>query len=103
LTAQPDISSTVIFADSVAGGSQPVFSANGTKDGIVWTMNYRQATQELYAFDPDTLVELWDSTQAANGRDLATDPVSFTIPVIANGKVYVGSDQQLTVYGLLGQ
>jgi hypothetical protein len=98
---EPAITSTVVFSNGEAGGAQPVISANGTSDGIVWAINYKQATAVVYAFDPDTLAELWDSTQETSGRDLATGPVSFTVPVIANGKVYVGSQGQLTVYGLL--
>ena len=98
---EPAVTSTVVFSNGEAGGAQPVISANGTSDGIVWAINYKQATAVVYAFDPETLAELWDSTQAENGRDLATGPVSFTVPVIANGKVYVGSQGQLTVYGLL--
>jgi Bacterial Ig-like domain (group 3)/PQQ-like domain len=103
LQAQPSVSTNFTFAAGEAGGSQPVVSANGTNNGIIWGLNYKQATAVVYAFDPVTLAELWDSTQAANGRDLGAGPVSFTIPVIANGKVYVGNQKQLTVYGLLGQ
>ena len=92
-------------------GATPSVSANGTSNGIVWiiqanVMNNTVLTTVppavLRAYDATNLAnELYDSTQAAGGRDTAGDAVKFAVPTIANGKVYIGNSNQVTVYGLL--
>jgi hypothetical protein len=42
---------------------------------------------------------LWDSTQATGNRDQADVAVKFTVPTLANGKVYIGTMTELDVYG----
>ncbi len=85
-------------------------SSNGTSDGIVWALRNESygppesataGPATLYAFDANDLsTELYDSDQAGS-RDQPGDAVKFTVPTIANGKVYVGGQYALTVYGLL--
>jgi Putative Ig domain len=92
-------------------GATPSVSSNGTSNGIVWiiqenvpndTVINNPPTAVLRSYDATNLAnELYDSTQAAGNRDAAGGAVKFAVPTVANGKVYVGNSNQLTVYGLL--
>jgi hypothetical protein len=56
----------------------------------------------LHAYDSSDLNrELWNSAQAAGNRDQAGNAVKFSVPTIANGKVYIGTSTEISVYGLL--
>jgi Bacterial Ig-like domain (group 2) len=84
-------------------GLTPEVSANGEKNGIVWTLE-TGTHGVLRAYDAtDVSVELYDSNQAANGRDWAASQIKFQMPTVINGKVYIGTSGQLDVYGLLPQ
>ena len=99
-------------------GATPSLSSNGTAAGIIWASDNSQycTTQSpgcgpavLHAYDATNLAhELWNSSQAAGNRDQASRAVKFTVPTIANGKVYLGTRGddatvlgELEVYGLL--
>jgi len=80
-------------------GTTPSISANGTTNGIIWAIENSGAV--LYAFDAANLTtELYDSNQAANNRDHFSGN-KFITPVVANGKVYVGTSTSVAVFGLL--
>jgi hypothetical protein len=81
-------------------GTTPSVSANGTTNGIVWAVENSGAI--LFAYDATDLTkELYDSDQAANGRDHFSGNGKFIAPVIVNGKVYVGTPNSVAVFGLL--
>ena len=90
----------------------PSISANGTTNGILWALDGSaddstcdgggSSCLGLYAYDATNLGHLlYSSKQAANNRDSPGTAVKFETPIIANGKVYVGTQSSLTVYGLL--
>jgi len=86
----------------------PVISANGASSGIVWVIdssgygaNGAPATPAvLRAYDAANLGnEVYASSQ--NNADAAGLAVKYTVPTVAKGKVYVGTQGELSVYGLL--
>jgi hypothetical protein len=98
----PPMSAASKFAFAFPGAS-PVISANGTTGGILWAINssaYKTGgSSVLYAFDATNLgTELYDSNMfSADNPGLA---VKFTVPTVANGSVYVGTQTQLAVFGM---
>jgi hypothetical protein len=94
-------------------GATPVVSSSGNSNGIVWVVDSScygvpspcstTATPSiLYAYDATNLSrELWDSSQAPSLRDQAGNAVKFSVPTVANGKVYIGTRSEVDVYGLL--
>jgi outer membrane protein assembly factor BamB len=84
-------------------GPTPSISANGTQNGIVWALESSlTAPGVLHAYDPANLAhELYNSNQAANGRDSSGNGNKFITPMIVNGKVYVGTQNGVAVFGLL--
>jgi hypothetical protein len=67
---------------------------------ILWaTENTNPAV--LHAYNARTLIELYNTNQAANSRDHFGKGNKFITPMIANGKVYVGTTTGVGVFGLL--
>ena len=108
--------------DSIAPntyGSTPYISANGVSNGIVWVLDHGHPIQEpgnvaptsaiLRAYEASNLSnELYNSAQ--NASDAAGYGIKFTSPIVANGKVFIGTAHdpvtatnprgELDVYGL---
>ena len=94
-------SASVKSANSFAyPGTTPAVSANGTTNGIVWAVE-NSSPAVLHAFDATTLQELYNSNQAANGRDQFGNGNKFITPMVVNGMVFVGTPTGVAVFGLL--
>ena len=82
-------------------GATPSISANQSSDGIVWVAENADPAV-LHAYDAtDLSKELYNSNQAQGGRDNFGTGNKFITPMIANGKVYVGTTNGVGVFGLL--
>lgn len=82
-------------------GTAPAVSANGASNGIVWAVE-NATPAVLHAYDATNLVhELYNSNQAAGGRDNFGAGNKFITPAIADGKVFVGTSNSVAVFGLL--
>lgn len=91
-------------------GTTPSVSADGPRNGIVWAVENVNFTYDagysnpavLHAYDASNLArELYNSDQAPAGRDHFGIGNKFITPMIAHGKVYVGTTGGVGVFGLL--
>jgi hypothetical protein len=95
-------------------GATPSVSSSGTLNGIVWAIERPSAlgvqpgasAAVLYAYDATNVSNmLYNSASTlSNGvlRDRGGCANKFAVPTVANGKVYVGTQNELDVFGLLG-
>ena len=98
LSAQPSSQSPTAFGTF---GSAVAVSANGASNAIVWA-HEGSGNAVLHAYDATNLAhELYNSTQAANGRDAFGAANKFITPTIADGKVFVGTNSGVGVFGLI--
>jgi hypothetical protein len=97
LAAQPSSQTVTTFTYP---GTLPVVSANGTSNAIVWA-HENGANAVLHAYDATDLSnELYNSEQAANGADRFGAGNKFIAPAVIDGKVFVGSESAVGVFGL---
>jgi hypothetical protein len=87
----------------------PTISANGTSNAILWALDSEAFSDSgpggpaiLYAFDPTNLAAgpIYNS-DLNSSRDNPGGAIKFALPTVTNGKVCVGAEGQLSVYGLL--
>ncbi len=81
-------------------GATPSISSNKLQNGIVWASENTNPAV-LHAYNATNLQELYNTNQAANGRDQFGAGNKFITPLIVNGKVYVGTTTGVGVFGLL--
>ena len=87
-------------------GPTPSVSANGNTNGIVWIIEsdtYGGGAAVLRAYDATNLGEKLYNSEQNPGRDRVGLAVKFTTPTIADGNVFAGAENQVSMYGLLGQ
>jgi hypothetical protein len=85
-------------------GASAVISSNGPAGGIIWALDTSgyatSAPAVLHAYDATNLgTELYASPSSGSGA--AGIAVKFAVPTVANGKVYVGTQSELSVFGQL--
>ena len=87
-------------------GTTPAISAQGSANGIAWVIDVGPETGTpsvhavLRAYDAANLKNLLYASPSS-GSQAAGLAVKFTVPTVANGKVYLGTQTELDVYGLL--
>jgi IPT/TIG domain len=85
-------------------GATPAVSASGTTNGIVWV-----ADVTSYQSGGAVILDAYDASHVSSllykspssGSGAAAPATKFTVPTVANGKVYVGGQFAFTVFGLL--
>ena len=82
-------------------GATPVVSANGSANGVVWAITSDDGNAVLRAYNAANVADQLYSNEDAGSRDSAGAFVKFVPPIVADGKVFVATQTNLTVYGLL--
>lgn len=87
-------------------GTTVSISSNGTSNGIVWALNnstFKSTTGNavLYAYKATNLATQLYSSSSKATRDNPGAAIKMTVPTVVNGKVYITTQKNLVVYGLL--
>jgi len=92
---------------SFPGATPSISASSPSQNGIVWAIDSSACANPyctpgpavLHAFDASNVTnEVWNSSQVS--ADQAGNAVKFTVPTVANGKVYVGTMTEISVYAL---
>src|SRR5579862_1507045 len=80
-------------------GATPSISANGTTQGIVWTIDTEAYATSgpaiLQAHNASNVAQTLYSSSTNSSRDNPGAAVKFAVPTVVNGKVYVGTGTQI--------
>ncbi|MGA8867594.1 MAG: hypothetical protein WB510_11530 [Candidatus Sulfotelmatobacter sp.] len=90
-------------------GSTPSISANGTSNGILWAIERKDIlasapgnhTATLYAYDATNVATMLYNSGQQQSRDATGCGNKMQQATIAKGKVYVGTQNEVDVFGLL--
>jgi hypothetical protein len=93
----PSSQSTAVLAYP---GAVPAVSANGASNGILWLVE-GSSGGTLRAYDASNLTNELYNSQTNSSRDALGSFVRFSVPTVAEGRVYVGTGNSLAVFGLL--
>ena len=77
-------------------GANSTISARGGSDIILWALD--QSASVLRAYRATDLLQIWNSGQVQ--ADGFSGALKFSVPVVANGHVFVGTDGGLQIFGL---
>jgi hypothetical protein len=98
LNSTPASSTSTVFNFP---GATPSISGSSNSNLILWAAE-NTSPAVLHAYSATNLsMELYNSNQAAGGRDQFGNGNKFVTPMIANGKVYMGTANGVGVFGLL--
>ncbi len=86
-------------------GSTVAISSSGTTNGIVWAVQSDAYNSNgpaiLRAYNATNVSNLlWASNLTGSGNTLGP-AVKFVVPVVTNGKVYVGAQYEVDVFGII--
>jgi fibronectin type 3 domain-containing protein len=76
----------------------PSISQNGTTNSILWTIE--RNTNQLRAYNAQNLSQsLYTSGQSGNRDQFVGTSQKFSVPTVADGRVFVGTSNALLIYG----
>ena len=103
------LSTNPIANSALYGGypsPSPVVSANGTSNAILWAIRADDFKTPgpaiLLAYDATNIGKLLYASNQNSTRDAAGNAVKFSVPTVIHGRVYLGTQNEVDVYGLLG-
>ncbi|HEV3203057.1 MAG TPA: hypothetical protein VGY77_01680 [Gemmataceae bacterium] len=85
-------------------GSQPVISANGAANAIAWALQVdaygTRGPAILHAYNALNLQQELYASNLTDRRDRLGGAVKFTVPTVADGHVFVGTQDSIAIFGL---